>query len=98
MKFEDHVKNYIHKHPNADVRLVRLINKEIDQFAHFPNWETLQRHRKFLHHKEGIEYFGILYGEMGADIAKQHVLDDIGHIPEMIDYHIGVVDMFGRKL
>jgi hypothetical protein len=71
------------------------VHKLLDQFAHYPNMEFLSRHRKFLHHKEGIEYIGMRWGEEAKKSAEQHVRDDCGHIPNMIDYHIGVVDKYG---
>lgn len=69
----------------------------LDQFAHYPDMEFLQRHRKFLHHREGIEYVRMRWGEEAAMAARQHVLDDCGHIPDAVDYYIGVVDEYGRR-
>lgn len=96
MKFQDHVSHHMKEYPLADRAIVEEVNRRIDQFAHFPNWDTLQGHRKFLHHQEGIEYFGLRYGEDGRLAARLHILDDIGHIPNMIDYHNGTVDGLGN--
>lgn len=74
------------------------IHRLLDQFAHYPDMEFLSRHRKFLHHAEGIEYVRMRYGEEAGKSAKQHVLDDCGHIPDAIDYYTGVVDNFGYKI
>lgn len=69
----------------------------LDQFAHYPDMEFLRRHRKFLHHREGIEYVGMRWGKEAEESAKQHVIDDCGHIPDAIDYYDGSVDQFGYK-
>ena len=74
------------------------VNRRIDQFAHYPDMEFLSRHRQFLHHEEGIEYFRMSLGEKAGEAAKLHVLRDCGHIPRAMDYHIGVVDCFGREI
>lgn len=97
MKFEDHVKSFMHKYPDADKSVVEKVNREIDQFAHFPNYDTLSRHRKFLHHKEGIEYFGLVYGDVGSLAAREHILQDCGHVPDMADYILGGVDEYGNR-
>jgi hypothetical protein len=70
----------------------------LDQFAHYPDMEFLSRHRKFLHHKEGIEYVTMRWGEEAGKSAEQHVIDDCGHIPSAIDYYRGSVDNFGYKI
>lgn len=97
MKFEKHVESFMSANPDANIITVEKVNREIDQFAHFPNLVTLERHRKFLHHKEGIEYFGIVYGQVGADAARMHVMQDCGHIPDMADYAYGYVDSYGMR-
>ena len=71
------------------------VNQRIDQFAHYPDMEFLVRHRRFLHHQEGIEYFERRYGKIGGQAARLHVLRDCGHIPEAADYDKGIVDSFG---
>lgn len=97
MKFEDHVNSFMHAHPDAHRQTVEEVNRRIDQFAHFPNFVTLERHRKFLHHAEGIEYFGIVYGEVGRLAAREHVIQDCGHVPTLEDYVLGHVDVYGVK-
>jgi len=97
MRYEDHVESFMAAHPDADRSIVEKVNREIDQFAHFPHVVTLQRHRKFLHHAEGIEYFGIMYGDTGAAAARMHVEQDTGHVPSMADYALGTVDEYGMK-
>ena len=71
------------------------VHRTLDQFAHFPDGEFLQRHRKFLHHKEGIEYIRMRDGELAGLSAELHVMEDCGHIPNMEDYHNGNVDNYG---
>lgn len=100
-----HVRAFIEGHPEIDwdttapfggnKTIVAAVNIEIDQFAHFPRHDTLTRHRKFLHHKEGIEYFGLVYGDIGRQAAEQHVLEDCGWVPSAIDYYNGNADTFG---
>lgn len=71
------------------------VHKLLDQFSHYPDMEFLRRHRKFLHHVEGIEYVRMRWGEEAGKSAERHVLDDCGHIPNAVDYYIGNVDEFG---
>ena len=73
------------------------VHRVLDQFAHYPDMDFLRRHRKFLHHEEGIEYIRMRYGDLAGESAKQHVLDDCGHIPKAIHYYDGTVDEFGGK-
>jgi len=35
------------------------------------------RHRRKRHHLKGIEEARILFGDRGAEVAKQHILDDL---------------------
>lgn len=84
--------------PDAkEIAIIDEINRRMDQFAHYPDMEFLEKHRQFLHHEEGIEYFERLYGDFGSVIATAHVMLDCGHVPEMMDYWNGKVDCFGRK-
>jgi DNA-binding GntR family transcriptional regulator len=69
----------------------------LDQFSHYPNMEFLRRHRKFLHHEEGIEYVRMRWGEEAAKSARQHILDDCGHVPNAADYYTDKLDEFGGK-
>lgn len=96
-EFKSHVRSFMALYPNADRKIVEEVNGRIDQFAHFPNNDTLMHHRKFLHHAEGIEYFGKVYGETGRAAARLHVIDDCGHVPTMLDYALDVVDTLGHK-
>lgn len=87
------------EHMASDVKLglepQPEVHQLLDQFAHYPNMWFLSRHRKYLHHAEGIEYVTKLHGEEAGKSAHQHVLDDCGHIPKMSDYHTGRVDQHG---
>lgn len=69
----------------------------LDQFAHYPDMKFLRKHRKFLHHEEGIEYVKMRWGGEAGKSARQHVLDDCGHVPLAVDYYTGAVDEFGGK-
>lgn len=101
MRESDHVNQFFARHPEwdneANRKIVEEVNRRIDQFAHYPREATLLRHRKFLHHIEGIEYFGLQYGMVGEAAARQHVVEDCGHIPNAEDYYTGKVDMFGQS-
>lgn len=75
------------------------VHQLLDQFAHFPDWEFLKRHRKFLHHEEGIEYVTLRLGEEAGKSARLHVeMDCEGHVPKAIEYYTGEVDEFGCKV
>lgn len=73
------------------------VHKLLDQFAHYPDMRFLRRHRRFLHHHEGIEYVRMRWGDRAAQSAEQHVKDDCGHVPHAADYYDGTVDEFGGK-
>lgn len=102
MKFETHVANFFFKFPDLDKpenrEIVEVVNHRLDQFAHFPNYETLSRHRKFLHHEEGVEYFNLVYGTVGRLAAQEHIIEDCGWVPKAMDYYTGRADEFGSKM
>ena len=54
-------------------------------------------HRKFRHHREGIEEARRLFGNRGAAAAIVHILRDCRNIPKEKDYSDGVVDPLGLK-
>jgi hypothetical protein len=54
-------------------------------------------HRKFRHHREGIEEARILFGNDGAAAAIVHILRDCRNIPSQKDYPNGTVDPLGLK-
>lgn len=54
-------------------------------------------HRRFRHHREGIEEARHLFGDRGALAAAVHVLRDCRHIPRQQDYELGYVDALGLK-
>jgi hypothetical protein len=91
------------QHMKADLKIgldqsFPEVHQLLDQFAHYPDMEFLRRHRKFLHHKEGIEYVTMRWGVDAGRSAKQHVIDDCGHVPDASDYYDGTVDTFGFKI
>lgn len=73
------------------------VHRLLDQFAHFPDMRFLSRHRKFLHHEEGIEYVRMRFGEEAGESARQHVLMDCEHVPKAVDYYIDLVDEYGYR-
>ena len=101
MKESDHVDSFFAAHPDLDNEenrsIVTRVNAVIDQFAHWPRRDTIERHRKFLHHAQGIEYFGLVYGETGRLAAMQHVMEDCDHIPQAYHYYDGTVGKYGTR-
>ena len=72
------------------------VNARLDQFSHYPDMEFLSRHRKFLHHREGVNYFARRYGRLGKIVAEVHILRDCKlRIPKMADYLDGTVNEYG---
>ena len=100
--YAEHVQAFFRDHPELDSQenrvVVAEVNQRIDQFAHYPREDTVPRHRRFLHHAEGIDYFGRIYGEVGYRAAQHHVEIDCGHVPHAIDYYAGTVDEFGHRM
>ena len=69
------------------------VNRWIDQY-----FETYgPSHRKFLHHREGVEQAREIFGDSGAIAAAIHILRDCRHIPSKQDYDLGYVDALGLK-
>jgi hypothetical protein len=54
-------------------------------------------HRRFRHHREGVEEARVLFGSPGASAAAIHILRDCRHIPRKQDYELGYVDVLGLK-
>jgi hypothetical protein len=52
-------------------------------------------HRKFLHHKEGVEQARRRFGDEGATAAAIHILRDCRNIPREVEYSTGAVDPLG---
>jgi hypothetical protein len=55
------------------------------------------RHRKFRHHREGIEQARTLFGQQADLAATIHILRDCRNIPKMQDYEDGTVDVLGLR-
>lgn len=93
----------LEEHMLADIEKAGLkdahpeVHNLLDQFAHYPDMKFLSKHRKFLHHEEGIEYIRMRWGEDAAKSATQHVIDDCGHVPRAVHYYNGIVDNFGYR-
>jgi len=69
------------------------VNRWIDEyFAHYG-----PTHRRFRHHREGVEEARALFGDDAATAAAIHILRDCRHIPRKQDYGLGWVDALGLK-
>jgi len=55
------------------------------------------QHRKFRHHAEGVEEAKRLFGDLGGEAAKIHILRDCRNIPRKQEYVEGKVDALGLK-
>jgi hypothetical protein len=55
-------------------------------------------HRRFRHHREGVEEARALFGDRAATAAAVHILRDCRHIPRKEDYILGYVDALGLKI
>ncbi len=53
----------------------RHVHKWLDEFYGHPTYKT--KHRKFRHHWAGINEVRTKWGDIAADVAKQHILDDL---------------------
>ncbi len=69
------------------------VNRWIDEcFAHYG-----PLHRRYRHHREGIEEVRDRFGDRGAVAAAIHILRDCRHLPRKGDYELGYVDALGLK-
>jgi hypothetical protein len=69
------------------------VNRWIDEY--FAQYGPT--HRRFRHHREGVEQAHELFGERGGIAAAIHILRDCRHIPRKEDYDLGYVDALGLK-
>lgn len=85
MKLEDHCQECVEKLSQP----FREVNLWLDEFARNYSPHERYKHRKFRHHKEGIEEARRLFGDEGARAAELHILSDNGGwIPNKSDYDI----------
>jgi len=93
-----HVRSFFRKNSNLDSesrrQVVLKVNRLMDVMGAGPDGR-LHCWRKFLHHREGIDYVRTVYGEVGALAAEQHILDDCGSIHSVLDYYNGTLDENG---
>lgn len=85
MKLEDHCNECIEilGQPFREVHLW------LDEFAKNYSGTERYKHRKFRHHKEGVEEARKLFGDLGAKAAELHIKSDTdGWIPSKKDYEI----------
>lgn len=92
--FQQHCQDDLHM---GLTRSYPEVHTLLDQFAHYPDMSFLRRHRKFLHHEEGIEYIQMRYGTEAALAARRHITEDCGHVPHAADYYTGELDEFGQR-
>ena len=53
-------------------------------------------HRKYRHHREGIEEVRSRWGDEAAAAAELHIMEDCdGYVPAFEDYSTGTVNSFG---
>src|SRR5260370_42609754 len=69
------------------------VHKWIDEF--FSKYGP--SHRRFRHHREGVQEARQLFGEAGAKAAIVHILRDCRNIPRKKDYDSGQADNLGLK-
>lgn len=71
----------------------REIHIWLDEFAKKYPPHEVYKHRKYRHHKEGIEEAKKIFGEQGAKAAELHILaDNDGWVPSKKDYNIPEYD------
>lgn len=93
-----HVRSFFERYPKLDDEKTRQIVLEVNQLmdvfgagpeGHLHCW------RKFLHHREGLDYFHVSRGLIGRMAAACHVRDDCGSIHSVLDYYNGTLDENG---
>ncbi len=85
MNFEQHCR----ASETAFGKRYERIHRWLDEFASLYEPSERHKHRKFRHHKEGIEEAGIIFGDIGALVAEHHIkLDNEGKVPSKKDYEI----------
>lgn len=85
MKLEDHCKECV----NILGKPFREVHLWLDEFAKNYSLDKKYKHRKFRHHKEGIEEARMLFGDDGAKAAQLHILSDHqGYLPSKSDYDL----------
>jgi len=57
------------------------VHEWLDEYTkEYPIYEFGQYHRKFRHHRKGIEEVRSIWGDGAARAAEIHILDDFGFI------------------
>jgi len=54
------------------------VHRWLDEFAK----QDLINHRRARHHKEGIKEIEKMWGREAANVAEQHIIDDMGFVPD----------------
>lgn len=69
------------------------VHRWLDEFASKYSRSEKYKHRKFRHHKEGVEEARTVFGDIGALVAEQHIrLDNEGWLPEKKYYELPEYD------
>lgn len=113
----EHIEAYFRDHPEDDGpenrELAEEINTLIDQFAHWPKYDTVSVHRRFLHNAEWVAWCRVAYdrpfdhrGDVAARIAEHHIRMDTsptgnardGRVPTIADYVDRTVNLLGQRV
>jgi len=83
---------------HCDYCFQRLGKKHLDVHIWLDGLYSLkgERHRRFRHHKKGVDQVRAMWGDEAAKAAEFHIMEDCGHIPNVIDYATGAVDLYGN--
>lgn len=85
MNFEEHCQRSLQLFGNR----YEEVHKWLDEYAtNYPHSE-MYKHRKYRHHKEGVEEARERFGELEAKAAEDHIRCDCeGELPTKEDYNI----------
>jgi hypothetical protein len=59
-----------------------VVHRWLDEFAK----QDIANHRRARHHKLGVVEVKALWGNEAALVAEQHIVDDMGFVPD-VDYY-----------
>ncbi len=71
MRLEEHIQETIRLFGQAFTE----VHQWLDEFAGTP--ECRMRHRQKRHHLKGIEEVRTKWGDIAADVARQHIISDL---------------------
>ena len=73
MKYQEHCKRTEEKFGKPWC----VVHRWLDEFAK----QDLINHRRARHHKEGLKEIEKMWGREAALVAEQHIVDDMGFVP-----------------